>query len=286
MESKFKDGLYRLTQLSTAAVMLILTLTPQDGVSRLLLAACAFGLAASALSRRRIAALSNAIVPPLLAVMLSLLLWVSPEQHAMWLWGWAAILALPQRLPLLIVHATLAALCWWWVQGAIGIEQSLLAGALLIALMLLGLAHGLGLQGLWQGMNHRAFPTPGMPLWTMAQLTHDLPLEIARCAREGSHGELLLLRSPSARQPTLASALATATRSFENRYRIDRHTLGVLLISRDVDEAHQRREALIEALPLPRQARFIALAPALSLPSQLSAMTRQKQAVVTLEEFS
>ncbi|HET8791059.1 MAG TPA: hypothetical protein VFM75_07600, partial [Modicisalibacter sp.] len=84
----------------------------------------------------------------------------------------------------------------------------------------------------------------------------------------------------------LASALATATRSFENRYQIDRHTLGVLLISHDIAEARQRREALLEALTPPRQARFIVLAPALSLSSQLSAMARQEQAVVTLEEFS
>lgn len=286
MESKFKDGLYRLTQLSTAAVMLILTLAPQDSVSRILLMSCALGLAASALGQRHIAALPDVIVPSLLAVMLSLLLWVSPEQHAMWLWGWAAILALPQRLPLLILHAMLAALCWWRVQSVIGIEQSLLAGLLLTALMLLGLAHGVGLQGLWQGMSHRAFPAPGTPLWTIAQLNRDLPLEIARCAREGSHGELLLLRSPNAHQPALAGALATATRRFENCYQIDRHTLGVLLISHDIDEAHQRREALLEALPLPHKARFIVLAPALSLPSQLSAMARQEQAVVTLEEFS
>lgn len=286
MERKFKDGLYRLTQLSTAAVMLILTLTPQDSVSRILLMACALGLAASALGQRQIAALPNAIVPSLLAVMLSVLLWVSPEQHAMWLWGWAAILALPQRMPLLIAHATLAALCWWQVQGVIGVEQSLLTGLLLIALMLLGLAHGLGLHGLWQGVSHRAFPAPGMPLWAAAQLTHDLPLEIARCAREGSHGELLLLRSPTTQQPALVGALATTTRSFENRYQIDRHTLGVLLISHDIDEARQRRKALLALLPLPCQARFIVLAPALSLPSQLSAMARQEQTVVTLEEFS
>lgn len=285
MERKFKDGLYRLTQLSTAAMMLILTLAPQASVSRILLMVCALGLAASALGQRQIA-LPNAIVPSLLAVMLSLLLWVSPEQHAMWLWGWAAILALPQRRLLLTVHTMLAVLSWWQVQGVIGIEQSLLVGLLLIALMLLGLAHGLGLHGMWQGVSHRAFPAPGMPLWTVAQLNHDLPLEIARCAREGSHGELLLLRSPSAHQPALVGALAATTRRFENRYQVDRHTLGVLLISRDINEARQRREALLEILPLPRKARFIVLAPALSLPSQLSAMTHQEQAVITLEGVS
>lgn len=285
MESKFKDGLYRLTQLSAAAMLLMLTLAPQDSASRILLVACALGLAVAALGQRQIAALPNAIVPALLAVMLSLLLWASPEQHAMWLWGWAAILALPQRGWLLAVHAVLAALCWWRVQGAIDIQQSLLAGLLLIALMLLGLAHGLGLKGSWQEVSHRAFPAPGMPLWAMTQLNHDLPLEIARCTREGSHGELLLLRSPNAHQPTLAGALASATRSFENCYWIDRHTLGVLLISHDIDEARRRREVLLEALPPPRKARFIVLAPALSLPTQLSAMARQEQAVVTLEEF-
>lgn len=286
MESKFKDGLYRLTQLATATVIVALALLPQESASRLLLGLCALGLVAAALGQRRIAALPSAVVPSLLAAMLALLLWLAPERHAMWLWGWAAILALPQPRLLLAVHAALAALCWWRVQQLTGAEQSLLAGLLLGALMLLGLARGLGMHSLWQGMNHRASPTLGMPLWGTPQLIQDLPLEIARCAREGSHGELLLLRSPTAHQATLAGALAAVTRSFEGRYRIDTHTLGVLLISRDIDEARQRRETLLEILPPPRQARFVMLAPALSLSTQLSAMARQEQAVITLEEFT
>lgn len=286
MQSKFKDGLYRLTQLSSAAVILSLTLAPQDSISRILLVACALGLAAMALEQRQLAMLPSAAVPTLFAVMLSLLLWLSPERHAMWLWGWAAILALPQRRLALLLHTMLAALCWWQVQRFIGAEQGLLLGLLLMALMLLGLAHGFSLHGLRHGMSNRAYPAPGMPLWAMGQLTHDLPLEIARCGREGSHGELLLLRSPAPHQATLADALATLTRRFENRYRIDRYTLGVLLISHDIDEARQRRETLLAALPTPRQARFIVLAPALSLPSQLAAMARQEQAVIALEECS
>ena len=49
MQSKFKDGLYRLTQLSSAAVILSLTLAPQDSISRILLVACTLGLVAMAL---------------------------------------------------------------------------------------------------------------------------------------------------------------------------------------------------------------------------------------------
>ena len=69
--------------------------------------------------------LPSAAVPTLFAVMLSLLLWLSPERHAMWLWGWAAILALPQRRLPLLLHTMLAALCWWQVQRFIVLAPAL-----------------------------------------------------------------------------------------------------------------------------------------------------------------
>ncbi len=284
MESKFKSGFYRLTQLSTAVVVLALMLTLPGGFSRVLLGLCALGLIVAVVCPRQVAALPSAVMPSLLALMLSLLLWLAPEQHAMWLWGWAAILALPQPALLLLVHILLAIACWWQVQQFAGVEQGLLVGLLLIALMLLGLARGLGLHTLWRGVSNQAFPMPGMPLRSAPQLVHDLPLETARCNREGSHGELLLVRSPTAHQQALASALAMLTRSYEGHYQIDAHTLGVLLISRDAGEAQQRRAALLEGLPAPHQTRFVMLTPALSLSSQLVSLAQQEHAVVMLEE--
>lgn len=284
MESKFKEGLYRFTLLFAAAMFLALAMTPQDAASRGVLGIYGLGLGIAALGYRRLPELPGATTPVLLALLLTLLLWLAPERHAMWLWGWAAILTLPQPLLLLLVHLLLATSCWWQMQRLTGIEPGLLSGLLLAALMLLGLARNLGLQLLWhEGSRHTRLMS-NMMLRSGRQLAHDLPLETTRCLREGSHGELLLLRSSAMHQPTLASALTSATRNYEGCYQVDGQTLAALLISHDVSEARQRRDAILASLPAPRQARFVMLIPALSLSSQLTALSRQQRPVAILEE--
>lgn len=285
MESKFKEGLYRLTLLFAALLILALAVAPQDTLSRIVLTASGLALGATALAYRRLPALPDAATPVLLSLLLTALLWLAPEQHAMWLWGWAAVIALPQPLFLLLTHMLLATICWWQVAQLMRIEQDVLSGLLLCALLLLGLARHLGLLTLWRGVSSRTRLLENVLLWSGTQLENDLPLETTRCQREGSHGELLLLRSPSGDQPGLAEALTSSTRSYENCYQVDGNTLAALLAHRNANEAKQRREALLDALPSPFQARFITLAPALSLDSQLLALQRQERPVVVLKEY-
>ena len=95
---------------------------------------------------------------------------------------------------------------------------------------------------------------------------------------------LLLLRSPSNCQPALAEALVASTRSYESCYQADGQTLAALLINRNAKEATLRRNTLLASLPSPFQARFVTLAPALSLDTQLAALERQEKPVVVLEE--
>lgn len=284
MESKFKERLYRCTVLLAAVLTLVLAMLPQSMASRAALGLCSLGLVAVALGGHRLSALPDALAPALLALVLTLLLWLDPAHHAIWLWGWAVVVVLPQPRTLLVLHALLAATCWWQVFQLIGVEQGLLAGLLLAALMLLGLARSLGVQRLRQGVSSRAHLVSDMMLWSGPQLNHDLPLETTRCRREGSHGELLLLRCPAMHQPALASALLRVTRSYEGCYRVDAQTLAALLINRDADEARQRREGLLAQLPPPIQARFVTLDPELALDTQLAALSRQERPTIILEE--
>lgn len=284
MESKFKERLYRLALLFTAALALAMAMAPQDSASRVALISCALGLGIAALGYQRLPKLPDIVAPVLLALLLTLMLWLDPERHALWLWGWAAVLILPQPPLLLLIHALLALSCWWQVYRFIDTEQGLLAGVLLAALMLLGLARSLAAQMRWQEITSRSRLVADMRLWPGPQLGHDLPLETTRCQREGTHGELLLLRGTSIHQPALAGAVLSATHSYEGCYRINGQTLAVLMINRDVNEARQRRDSLLASLPPPFQARFITLDPALSLDAQLLALSRQEHPVIVLEE--
>ena len=226
----------------------------------------------------------NALLPLLLGLILTALLWLAPERHAIWLWGWAAILMLPQPRLLVLLHALLATSCAWQVSQHLGTEQILLVAILLASLMLLGLALELDLQAQWRSVTQRARLTHSTQCWPAHRLLHDLPLETTRCEREGSHGELMLLRCPVSHQQTLMTALNGEIRRFERCYQIDARTFAALLIHRNDAEAYMRHERLIESLPMPRQLRFIKLVPALSLPAQLSALSDQEQAVIVTEE--
>ncbi|TDX30427.1 hypothetical protein DFO67_105216 [Modicisalibacter xianhensis] len=285
MESKFKEGLYRLTLLLTASTVLLLALMPHSAPARVILVLSGLGMGSVGLGYRRLPALPDSAAPIFLAVLLTTLLWLAPEQHAMWLWGWAAVIAMPQPVLLLLLHSLLAASCLWQVTHLTDTTaESLLTGLLLVALLMLGLARQLGISTLWRGVSSRTRLMEHLLLWSGAQLKIDLSLETTRCEREGSHGELLLLRSPSNCQPALAEALVASTRSYESCYQADGQTLAALLINRNAKEATLRRNTLLASLPSPFQARFVTLAPALSLDTQLAALERQEKPVVVLEE--
>lgn len=228
----------------------------------------------------------NVLLPLLSGLILTALLWLAPERHAMWLWGWAAILVFPQPRLLVMLHALLATTCAWRISQHLGVEQTLLIAVMLASLMLLGMALQLDLRTQWQSVARRARLSHDTRLWPGHRLLHDLPLETTRCEREGSHGELVLLRCPASHQQALILALSEETRRFERCYQIDTKTLAALLIHRNASEAHLRHARLLEKLPMPRQLRIITLDIALAQPLQLSALFDQEQAVsVTEEDF-
>lgn len=226
----------------------------------------------------------NALLPTVLGITLTALLWMAPERYAMWLWGWAAVMMFPQPRLLALIHGLLAASCVWRVSQNLGTEQALLIAILLVSLMLLGLALEFDLRAQWRNVTQRARLSHGSKFWPGHRLLHDLSLETTRCEREGSHGELMLLRCSIAYQQAMITTLSGEARRFERCYQIDARTFAVLLIHRNVTEASLRHTRLIENLPKPYQLRFIALDPALSLPSQLSALGDQIPTVVIAKE--
>ncbi len=276
MQSKYKVGLMRLNLLVAALLLALLAYRTELFASALLLWLAVAWLTVTAslleFSHRRPATVPWQLLPSLL---LAGLLWTDPERYAMWIWGWPALLMLPQPRWMLGLTFILAGLAWWSLIGVLGFEQSLFSGLLLLTLMLLGLARNLQLQPLRLASRQRVRLAPGLPLWTAHQLATDLRRERARCRREAVHGELLLLRTSRHLLWPLAQDLCRQTHDFETCYRINQHTLAALLLSRDREQAQSRRQALLDGLRTPVKARFTTLELAGSLDEQLARFDEQ-----------
>ncbi|MBZ0329136.1 hypothetical protein KZO25_02255 [Halomonas sp. ANAO-440] len=280
MQSKYKVGLMRLNLLVAALLLALLAYRTELFASALLLWLAVAWLTVTAslleFSHRRPATVPWQLLPGLL---LAGLLWTDPERHALWIWGWPALLMLPQPRWMLGLTFILAGLTWWSLIGVLGFEQSLFSGLLLLTLMLLGLARNLQLQPQRLASRQRVRLAPGLPLWTAHQLATDLRRERARCRREGVHGELLLLGTSRHQLWPLAQDLCRQTHDFETCYRLNQRTLAALLLSRDQEQARSRRKALLDGLRAPVKARFTTLEVAGSLDEQLARFEQQQNAL-------
>nr|WP_298415484.1 hypothetical protein [uncultured Halomonas sp.] len=284
MESKFKNGLYRLTLLFAATTLLLLATTHQDSVSRVLLSVIGLGLGLAALEHRRLIVFPSTLTPLLLGLALTLFFWVAPERHMPWLWLWAVALILPQPPWLWLLQGVLAVSCWWQVALEIDTEQGLLALVILITSMIMGFTHSLAESPLQPGFTRRARLSCKRPLHSGRQLAHELPLETTRCSREGSYGELLLLRCSWRDQQAILDMLVTGTRSYETCFQLDNRTLATLMVSRDIETGRKRRSALLASLPTSLKIRCASLVPSLLLEPQLKALDQQQRSIVILEE--
>lgn len=281
MESKYKVGLLRLNllrlNLLLAALLLALMAPASTHLSETLLLWMTAGwLALSAalveFSHRRPALVPWQLLPSLL---LTALLLTAPERFPFWLWAWAALVMLPQPAWMSALNLLLAALSWGWLARAMPPEQAAFAGAVLAALLLLGLSRSRNLAPQRVVARRRAHLIPGLRLWPRAQLSRDLPRERARINREGVHGELLLLRTGRRRFWPQAQRLCTLTRRFEHCYRLDGRTLAALLLAPDAEQAERRRADLLARLgPIPRM-RVTPLARVASLTDECRALDRQ-----------
>ncbi|MDR5867080.1 hypothetical protein [Halomonas koreensis] len=274
----YKVGLMRANLLVAAGLTGYLASTAATLQDALLLGLAALWLAVTAtqveFSHRHPATIPWQLLPGLL---LAALLWVTPARHLTWFWAWAVLLMLPQPRWMLGLTAVLAAASWWQLLELLGPEQWALAGLLLAGLMLLGLSRSLALQAMRRRIRHRARLIPGLPLWPGQQLPQDVQRERQRACLERVHVELLLLRTSRWRLWSLAERLCALTRAFEHCYRLDRRTLGVLLISPDAQGAAARRQALLDALGDRARARVVALPRLGSVSRERRALARQAQ---------
>ncbi|GGX90726.1 hypothetical protein GCM10007160_17740 [Litchfieldella qijiaojingensis] len=287
MDSKYKTNLFRFHLLLGAGVLALLAIQATQETVRALLWLGTLWLVGSAtlheLNQRWPTRTPWQLVP---ALLLASLLWLSPGQFACWLWAFAILLMLPQPWWLISLNVLLAALSWWRVQAHLSIEQGMSSALILTALMLLGLARSLNYRPLWQGVNERARLMPGTRLWTASQLLEDLPRESARSDREGTHTELILLRTHYHHCWSLAQTMCRALEPFEHCYRVDNKTLATLLTSRDIAHAHQRRESLLASLHGPHRIRAVSLAYPLTLEAECQALASQDRDLVIIEKVT
>ncbi|SDJ39940.1 hypothetical protein [Billgrantia gudaonensis] len=284
MQSKYKVGLMRLNLLAGALLLaLIASRQPQLADALLLwLGVLWLTLTAALLefSHRRPGMLPWQLLPGLL---LTGVLWTAPERFALWLWLWPAVLLMPQPTWTLAVNLCLAGVSWWTLYPLLGPFQAVFAGLALGVLTAIAMARRHQTQQ--PVVRQRVRLVPGLPLWSAHQLTEDLPRERARCQREGVHGELLLLEVPRHQLWATARMLCHQLYDFESCYRLDSRTLAALLLSRDDDQASQRRAALMDTLPTPRKTRFMSLATTDDLETPLADFQRQPVTPAVGREF-
>ncbi len=278
MQSMYKVRLMRLNLLAAAVLLMLLALRTEPLSQALLLWLAAAWLAVTAalieFSHRRPATLPWQLLPSLL---LTGMLVSAPEQHALWLWVWPALLMLPQPGWMLLFSMALAGLSWWSLAALLGFEQTLFSGLVLLTLMLVGLARNRQLQP-WEATRRaRVRLAPDLPLWSAQQLAEDLNRERVRCRREEVHGELMLLQVPRHQLWPMARSLCRLIHGFENCYRLDHRTLAALLLSRDEEQAALRRRSLLQALNQPVKIRFATLEEAGSIGALMQRFEHQQQ---------
>lgn len=260
MQSKYKVRLLQINLLIAALLTAWQALHARHGIDAVILwlATLWLGVTASqaAAPYRRPVTLPWQLLPGLL---LAALLWTSPERHLAWLWAWAVLIMLPQPRWMILLDVLLAIVTWGSLLELIGVEQWALSGILLALLMMLGLSRSQELRALKRGIRYRARLLPTLPLWPVAQLHRDLEREQRRINEERSHGVLMLIRARRFGIWGLAGSLCRQLRPFERCYRLDRSTLGLILISPDAQSAALRRQAVQRQLPERLAVRVVAL---------------------------
>lgn len=277
MPSKYKVNLLRLNLLLAALFPALMVPTAHDLAEGWLLGLAAAWLGISAVlvefSHRRPLLIPWQLLPSLL---LGALIWTSAERYPFWLWAWAALIMLPQPAWMTILNVLLATLSWAWIARLLPVEQAVVSGLTLALLLALGLVRARRLAPLHEQARQRGSLVPGERLWPRARLVGDLARESARTRRDGTHAELLLLRTRRRHLWSVARRLGVMIQRFEHCYRLDSRSLGVLLICRDAGQAETRREPLIRQLDRIERVRVVALPLTRSLAAELQSLERQR----------
>ncbi len=285
MGSKYKVGPLQAAMLGCALLLIMLALSAPMLPSGMLLVLAGLWLTGSSLTLKCSVRWPSSVPWQLLpSFLLAGLFNVDSEHQTVWLWCFALLLMLPQPIWLMILHSLLAGYAVWQVQADLDVGQTLLIAMLLVGLMLLGLARAREVQSAWLRIGRRRRLIPGARLWSVHQLGEDLPREVVRSEREGSYAELVLIRTQGRQFWPLMSKLSQRLNDYEACYKLDNRTLATLLISRDLEQARERRKTLLDDMPTPLRSRIVTLARPLTLASEYQALRDQRQPLIIIEE--
>ena len=192
------------------------------------------------------------------ALIMSALVLLAPQQHLMWLWGFAVLLLYPRPRWLAPACALIGLVTTWLALAQLGSDWLSLGIGITATLMALGAIGGRRQQQVWMQLERRGRRDSSRAIWSQYQLMRDLPREIARADREDIHIELILLAPVNTGRLAnrrLMNTLDSAALPHETRYQLDDGALAVLLVTRGERMASLRRRQLIEHLAMPIRAR-------------------------------
>ncbi|MDH2290574.1 hypothetical protein QD172_04785 [Cobetia sp. 10Alg 146] len=192
------------------------------------------------------------------AVIMALLVLLAPEQHMMWLWGFAVLLLYPRPAWLAPACAIIGLITTWLALTPLGSDWLSLGIGITATLMALGAIAGQRQQEVWRQLERRGRRDANRAIWSQYQLLRDLPREISRADREDIHIELILLEPATPTRLTrrrLLNTLDSAALPHETRYQLDDGCLALLLVARSEHAANLRRRQLMEHLAMPVRAR-------------------------------
>ncbi|MGO2414237.1 hypothetical protein [Cobetia crustatorum] len=193
------------------------------------------------------------------ALIMSALILLAPEQHLMWLWGFPVLLLYPRPRWLAPACAAIGLVTTWYALRPLGSDWLSLGIGITATLMALGAIGGRRQQHVWHQLERRGRRDPNRAIWSQYQLMRDLPREIARADREGIHIELILLAPVMPGRLVrrrLMNTLDSAAMAHETRYILNGGCLAVLLVTRAERMASLRRRQLIEHLAMQVRARI------------------------------
>ncbi|MHB0776988.1 hypothetical protein [Halomonas sp. WWR20] len=250
MERKYKTRLPNALFLTAAGSLAVLGIMEAPGPTSLMLWAGTVIFACLALTKRPPHHLRYLTL--IIALLVLGLLWFDPQRHGIWIWAWPILLLFPQPPLIQLSVAVLSVVAWWRMSYVLSLEQSMILTLLLAYLLLLGLANARAFLRLRHHIDIRPRVSPRMRMWSAGRLSHDLEIELARSERDGTHGELLLLRArtPNLFKPEqLGQTLDSTTYPFESCYWLNGTVFAVILVARDSHAAQLRRDAILEQLP-------------------------------------
>jgi hypothetical protein len=260
MQSKYKVRLLRANLLAAAVVLALWTPAAPPAAALVLWVSVSWLFITALLlefNHRRARGLPWQLLPGTLLIGL---IAAAPERHALLIWAWCALFMLPQIDWVAAFNISGALLSWVLLAPQLSTPAWGLMLVTLCLLCLLAVSRARQFIHINGAILQRLRLIPGVNLWAQEQLLRDITRERLRCERDGLYGELVIFYVKRRQLWPFAQTLCQLTYRFEHAYRLDATTLATLLLSRSEQEAAQRRQRLLDALPARVGSQYVSLA--------------------------